>query len=307
MLNLAFLTLAFLTLALTGCTSFRPETLVESLRVLAIKSEPAEVASGATSTLTPLVVDLDPNAGGRAITYEWATCDKVPPTGTDIDVECYDDETAAFITPLPALDGGKATFTMPPHTIRDLGLPDFTGGLYVPVRLRVTAGTTKLTAFLKVRWANGLQPANRNPALADLAYIPTADDGALPDLGQMVDPQPLPSDTAPPLVLPRGGKLRFRGSAQPDAAETYTTFTGDITDPSSITTKQTTELVRFFWYTSEGKVNNSVTGAARPDTVLDTSKYDESVTRRDGLIDLWLVSHDERGGSEFLHRRIQMQ
>ena len=297
-------TLVIVTLALAGCTSFRPESLVESLRVLAIKSEPAEVASGATSTLTPLVVDLDPNADGRTLTYEWATCDKVPPTGTDIAVECYDDAASA-LEPLATQDGGTATFTMPPHTIRDLGLPDYTGGLYVPVRLRVTAGTTRVTAFLKVRWANGLQPANQNPALADVAYIPTADDGALPDLGQVVDPQPLPLEPAPPLVLPRGGKLRFRGSAQPGAAETYTTFTGDITDPSSITTKQTTELVRFFWYTSEGKVNNSVTGEARPDTVLDTSKYDESIARRDGVVDLWLVAHDERGGSDFLHRRIQ--
>lgn len=294
-------------LALAGCTSFRPETLVEALRVLDIKAEPAEVASGSVAMLTPLVVDLDPNADGRTVTYEWALCDKVPPTGVDIATECYDDDAADFISPLPTLAGGTSVFTMPPHTIRDLGTPDYTGGLYVPVRLRVTAGESKVTAFVKVRWANGFQPANKNPVLADVAYIPTADDGALPDLGQVVDPQPLPLDGAPPLVLPFGGKLRFRATAQPGSAETYTTVTGNLSDPSSFKTAQTTELVRFFWYTSEGNINNSVTGEARPDTVLDTHKYDESSTRRQGVIELWLVAHDERGGSDFLHRRIQTQ
>ncbi|MEO6952702.1 MAG: hypothetical protein ABI321_12900 [Polyangia bacterium] len=294
-------------LALTACTSFRPETLVESLRVLDIKSEPAEVASGSMAILTPLVVDLDPNADGRAITYEWALCNKVPPTGVDIATECYDDDVADFITPLPTLAGGTSMFTMPPHTLRDLGTPDYTGGLYVPVRLRISAGTTRLTAFIKVRWANGLQPANQNPMLADLAYIPTADDGVLADLGQVVDPQSLPLDGDPPLVLPFGGKLRFRATAQPGSAETYTTVTGNFTDPSTLMTAQTTELVRFFWYASAGNINNAVTGEARPDTVIDTHKYDESITRRQGLIDLWLVAHDERGGSDFLHRRIQTQ
>ncbi len=300
-----------LALGAPGCDSFKPATLVEQLRVLAIRAEPAEIASGETTTLHALVVDLDPDAKGRPVTLEWALCDKAPAPGVEIDTDCYDLDTAPFITQLETLPDQGAQATMPPHTITSLGIPDTTGGLYVPIRLRVRAGTnTMVTAFHKLRLSNGLVPPNHNPSLADLAFIPTGEDGELPDLGQTVPPQPLPDDSQPPMELPLGGKLRFRASAQPGSAESYTTIAGSIgatTDPSQIETKTVTELIRFFWYASAGKIGTEVTGEERPDTQLDTSEYTDSLGPRGGLVDLWLVAREDRGGIDYLHRRIHLQ
>jgi len=296
---------------IAGCTDFQPGTVVDSLRVLDIKSEPAEVASGQQATLTPLVVNLTPGGSDAGvITYDWALCTLVPPTGQTLDTDCYDADMGDFLVPLPTNPDGSATMTMPHHTLTDLGTPDSTGGLYVPVRLRVTSGDQTVTSFLRVRWANGLQPPNHNPTMAGLAYIPTTSNGALPDLGQEVDPQPLPDDTQPPLELPRGGKLRFRPTAAPGSAETYTTIYVDPTNMSNDTTKQVTELISFNWYSSAGSFNDPVTGQDEPDTVLDTRKYTKSIDpdggERDGIVDLWVIGQDERGGSDWIHRRVHL-
>ncbi len=294
----------------SGCDSFKPATLVESLRVLAIRAEPAEIATGQTTLLRALVVDLDPAAAGRAVTLEWALCDKIPAPGVEIDPTCFDLETAPYITPLPTLPDGGAQATMPPHTIRDLGIPDPTGGLYVPIRLRARAGDKKVTAFHKLRFSNGIVAPNQNPTLTGVAFIPTGADGDLPDAGQTVTPQPLVDDGSAPMVLPRGGKLRLRASAAPGSAESYTTIAGSIgadTDPSQIETKTVTELIRFFWYTSAGRYDGQVTGEERPDNVLDTSEYAESLAGRGGLVDVWLVAREERGGIDWLHRQIRLE
>jgi hypothetical protein len=85
------------------------------------------------------------------------------------------------------------------------------------------------------------------------------------------------------------------------------TFIGDIHDPSNITVTTATEAVRFFWYTSAGKFGENVTGEERPDTTLDTTQYTDSLVARDGLVDLWLVVREERGGVDFLHRQVRLR
>ena len=111
--------------------------------------------------------------------------------------------------------------------------------------------------------------------------------------------QPLEEGT--PLALPIGGKLRFRASDAPGSSEMYTTFVGD---PRELMTQTVTEGVRFFWYASGGKLGVDVTGEERPDTTLDTTEYADSLSARAGLVDLWLVAREERGGIDFLHRQI---
>ena len=292
-----------LALLLAACDSFTPASVIESLRVIAIRSDPAEVASGAEATLRSLVIDLDPAAAGRTITYEWALCTKRPTAGYDVDPACFDADTADFLVPLPALPGGTTKLTMPPHTVTDFGPPDSTTGFYVPVRLRVRAGNAVVTAFHRLRWEAGFVPPNQNPTIAGISYIKTESDGQLPDMGQTVDVQPLPDDTMPPMPLQRGGKLRFRASDAPGSSEMYTALVGD---PRDMKTATFTERVRFFWYSSAGKVSPDVTGEERPDTVLDTSKFDTSIDARNGLVDLWLVGVDERGGVDWLHRQLEL-
>jgi hypothetical protein len=289
-----------------GCDNFKPASFVEGVRILGIHADPPEVASGEQAMLVPLVVDpgVDLDAGVPDITYEWALCNKRPAIGIDVDPDCFDADGGDLLTPLPTLAGGATMVTMPPRTLADFNLPDTTGGFYVPVRLRISAGDTHITAFERLRWKAGFVPPNQNPGAMGIAYVPTGTDGQLPDLGQTVDPQPLDENT--PMDLPLGGKLRLRGSDTPGSSESYMTFVGDLTNPSNVTITTVTETVQFFWYASAGKLDPDVTGEARPDAILDTTQYTDTLAARAGLVDLWLVVRDERGGVDFLHRQIHL-
>ncbi len=68
-----FLALALLACACADTLPNENGTLVDKLRLLAIKAEPPEIAPGGKSLLTPLV--LDPKGHGRALTYTWLACD----------------------------------------------------------------------------------------------------------------------------------------------------------------------------------------------------------------------------------------
>lgn len=64
-------------LALAGCDfGFRPETLVDDMRLLGIRAEPADLAPGETARLDALVVD--PSRPGQANTVLWLGCDPDP-------------------------------------------------------------------------------------------------------------------------------------------------------------------------------------------------------------------------------------
>ncbi len=64
-------------LAASGCDmGFRPETLVEDLRLLGVRSTPADLAPGETAQLEALAVD--PSRPGKRSTVLWLGCDPDP-------------------------------------------------------------------------------------------------------------------------------------------------------------------------------------------------------------------------------------
>jgi hypothetical protein len=290
--------------ALLGCSNFDPASLVDpaTLRVLALQANPAEVASNQQATIRSLVVDLNPGMDAGTITYDWALCTERPTVGVEIAPDCYDADMADYLTPLPALADGTTQFTMPNLTLADFNLPDASGGFYVPVRLRVSSGNQMVTAFINVRWAAGFEPPNHNPTLTGIDYVVTGSNGELPDMGQMVDTQPIVDGT--PLDVPLGGKVRLRALDAPGSAETYVTFVGS---PTSGMTQTVTEQIRFLWYTTAGKLSPDVTGEKAPDTMLDTTKYTDALAGDSDIVDIWLVALEERGGTDFLHRQVHLR
>jgi hypothetical protein len=91
---------AVLALAAAGCEpSADPITLVDSLRVLAVRAEPPEVGPDGRSVLTPLTVD--PKGGGRPLTHDWRVCDPRVPV-YDPSIDCAGD----LALPLPAATSG---------------------------------------------------------------------------------------------------------------------------------------------------------------------------------------------------------
>ncbi len=67
----------FLSLVMIGCAEeFTPASTVDKLRVLGIRSEPAELRPGGTATVSALV--LDPSRPGKRNTLVWFSCDPDP-------------------------------------------------------------------------------------------------------------------------------------------------------------------------------------------------------------------------------------
>ena len=150
---------------------------------------------------------------------------------------------------------------MPPHTIFDLGIPDTTGGLYVPIRLRGERGLRiRSPRCTKMRFATGLNPPNQNPAAGLVLYVRhRAPMARQPDLGPPAMTQALPDDTMPPTRAPRRTEPTLSGPAvTADSAETYLDvrrehhrYDRPVADSRR---RAVTELIRFFWYTSAGSV-----------------------------------------------------
>ena len=64
-------------LGCAGCSSdWAPETLIEGLRVIGVRADPAEIKPGESATLTALL--LDPSRPGKPNTVLWVGCDPDP-------------------------------------------------------------------------------------------------------------------------------------------------------------------------------------------------------------------------------------
>src|SRR5262249_14905430 len=122
-----------------------PVSFVEGLRVLAIRAEPPEVPAGATSQVTILAVDTD----GRPIDVAWRRCLVAPRAGEAVNPACGRVETGADLQPLGS--GMTIPVLMPAVAPGDLGQPDATNGVYLPVVARASVGTDSVTAVYRLR------------------------------------------------------------------------------------------------------------------------------------------------------------
>ncbi len=154
---------------LGGCQSFTdpPVSFVAGLRVLGIKAEPPQIAPGASTTLTTLVVDTD----GATPTASWSQCNLPPLPGKTVNTGCVDGSAAADLQPIG--DGLTIPFVMPQVTAASLGAPDATGGVYLPLVAAVNASPQALTAVYRLRLADD-SPANTNPTIADVFSVDAA-------------------------------------------------------------------------------------------------------------------------------------
>ncbi len=147
-----------------GCSAgFDPSSYLKpnQLRVLGVVAEPPEVAAGATSQLTVLSPPLD---DGTTTTYQWAICTKPPPPGTaDVADDCLKEDTASFLIPVDG-SGPSVPITMPADIDPSmLGVPDVSGGLYLPVRVRAFAGTQRVDNRLRPQAVAARAPAQPQP------------------------------------------------------------------------------------------------------------------------------------------------
>jgi hypothetical protein len=285
-----------------GCqNNFEPASFVTGLRVLAIKAEPPEVAPGETSTLTALAVDTS----GNQVGFDWSLCNLPPgPVDPAVNLTCVNtDAGAPAIVPLGG--GPQLTVTMPQVTPQQLGVPDYTFGVFVPFRLRVDGlptpgldagvGIDEIVAFYRLRLATGLEARNTNPRLTGVfvAAGPGFPDAGLDSI--------TPLDDAHPVSLAAGETLTLRALIDINSVEKFLIVDGD---PRQRQFTLVEEQPRILWYATAGSFEHQVTGLNAADTRF---ALDVHVPAAGSTITLWVVVHDERGGTDFLTRSIAVR
>lgn len=259
--------------------------------------EVSEIASGGQvllSVISPQLMD------GTTTMFQWAICTDPPPPGTaDVNDDCLKNDTASFLIPVTDLnrDTSKAIIDWPAsESMATLGVPDVSGGFYLPVRIRATAGSQRVDTVYGVRLTLPELAPNHNPTITHCEHVDAPLDASPMDVTE------LSTDMANPTPVQAGSEPVLRLLLSDDSYETFPEATGT---PPNITIKTVTEEPRFLWYASAGELSQDTTGMAQPDTKL---RLDHDRMPSVGqLIDLWVVVHDDRSGTALTERWLVVQ
>lgn len=299
---------------LGGCSSadFDPAYYLNGLRVLAVKADPPEAAPGDEVTLRALALDFHEGKTGKPITLEWAWCAEPVPYGSSdlINLDCLQNETAEYLHVIGTGGADDAVrFTMPTLSDEQLGLPDTTLGVYLAIRVIARApglgdGDPERTVqgVYRLRYHVPQSPlaSNENPTLRGLWMLPgdldAADnpDGGIDDVSGLT-----PLDDGAPLPVTKEMPVRLRALYEKGSIEDYSILEGD---PADMKLKTVTETINTRWYATYGVLSPASNGPDDPDTSLGLEK--RAPEEKGALIDLYVVAHDERGGTDWLHRRL---
>lgn len=288
-----------------------PYNRLTTLRVLAVRSEPAVPAPGETATLSALVYTppADPQAPAGSgldptLSYAWSWCPFPGPAAqgypclvTSAEVQMVTAGTA------PDFDLGSGPTAALPHTIdpglleRNLclgmgGQPplDCTGG--VPVQIKLVTKTDSypkgVTTVYTMRLGLLGTDANANPAISELAALQPSDGG-----GSSL-PVDATNSQAVTLIRDVENPLRLDPSL-PDQSETYL-GTDDSGAPAMVR-----ERLFVTWFVETGDTKDPSTGlivgSSDPQVFLDNTwtpavvkKYPRTTAR------IVLVIRDNRAG-----------
>ncbi len=292
-----------LALLLLSCGGqFTPETLVDSLKVLAITADPPEVAPGQSASLG--IVELDPSRPGGVTTVVWVGCEPDP---IDFNRSACND-TSALLQPTAFADfppgvrilgfGTKAGYASAPTLFDGVDAGD-------PVRFNGTSGPA-----LAVVIGEQINPTSSNAELRDLFTriekkqvqsvfaLTRVTVSEKPQknqnpglLGLSVDGVALPTNAK--LQVHAGQTVTLEPLVAPDAKETWVLElpTGNLPQTETLVTS---------WYSTAGRFSvprvdldsGTITGFTAPGSpqIADDPVPD----KRTGT--LWAVLRDGRGG-----------
>jgi hypothetical protein len=272
-----------LAIVISGCgDSFTPASLLAGLRLLVAKAEPPEAAPGDSVQFTAYAVDTQQ----RKIAIAWSACLLPPVAGMGmINNDCLITDRASWLIPLGS--GFMITAKIPELPPSALLPPDITGGQYVPIRLRVTAQSDDDSGVYRLRLA-GNMPRNQNPTLQSIDIVTE-------QKGQVVGRFALPQDA--PYVVHAKQTFVLRAEFTSDSAEHYVVINGDGSR------RDVVETLTAQWYATGGSLDNETSGA----DVDETLTLDKQLPPTGGVIDLWVAGHDERGGTDIMHRQLLLQ
>jgi hypothetical protein len=295
-----------------------PVSLVKEVRILAVKSEPAEAAPGATVRLTALVAspgDSDAAAASISLAVTWSDCTtpKPPSENNFVSATCVtqaDDPGKVGrelddLVPAQACTffGPVAPPVQPPVRGRDA---DNTGGFYFPVRASLHGVGPRgedVTSFGAVRLARscGLSYAdpqtraqflaayalNQNPVLAGLSAVDAAN--------QEIPWAAWDGAHASATVAP-GSKVSLRQRWTAESAETFLVY-----DVAKAAVSQQQEALSASWFVTAGELEHDKTGRSAEEaaTAFSDNTWTAPPEASDAFVWLWTVVRDSRGGVSF--------
>jgi hypothetical protein len=267
---------------LNGCSSKGdPIAYVNGLRVLVVRADPPDVPAGGLSMVSALAIDT----ANRPIAMTWTQCLNPPLQGDQVNPDCITNDAAEYLVPIGS--GLSITTTMPMVGPSALGLPDASGGVYVPLIAHVRAGMDTMIASYLLRLNVGAPP-NQNPTLSGVfEVLDKADGGA--------GGATVPIDDAHPRAVHAGDKISLRATFAPGSAEGYL-----------LSDRPVTETLTVWWYSTAGELtDDNATGGDVRDWTLDLTSF--HLPASGSTIDLWVIGQDERGGADYLHRTLNFE
>jgi hypothetical protein len=288
---------AILLLLVAGC---RPElgaplSAVTSTRIAAVALEPPEAAPGDTVTATALIVSP---AGTQMLPVDWSLC--VTPKSTTnndvVDPSCLQPggTTPVGTTPLPEdvmLPANGCQLFGPETPPSQAGqpplqprAPDVTGGYYQPLRAELADGAPAIAlarihcALADASFAVATQYAaeyvnNRNPSLTPLSL----------SLGGA----PLALD-----AVPANATVTLGAGWTAASVESFV-----VLDPAAQVLVTQREAMTISWLATAGVIASADSGAAGANATTATTTWATPSTP--GLVHLWVVLRDSRGGVDF--------
>jgi hypothetical protein len=267
-----------------------PASLVTTTRLLAVRADPPEAAPGATVSYRALCASPMGTVAGPPL--DWAFCAAPTPlTDNDpVSPACLGDAVLPIAGATPTASAATPSNACslfgpdpPPGSFRPHD-PDATGGFFQPVRVelgalvafygeRVPCPLPEAPTAASIALAQGYQD-NQNPTLLPLA---AAAGGAAISLDR----------------IPAGGAVQLTTGWGAADAETYLMY-----DPATAEVVTRREALSVSWFTTGGAFAAEVTGSAEDDPATTTATT-WTAPGDPGVIHVWLVLRDSRGGVDY--------
>ena len=319
---------------------------VDAPRVLAVQATPAEVAPGSTLSYRMLVVDDHGTVSNPQVDWSFCTHAKPINELNDVAAECFgtgdfvvpfaSGAEATGVLPknacrqfgpdIPETHAGE-----PPGRPTD---PDSSGGFYQPLILTVQAGGESIATLAETRITCGLangsgdleayrqrSKANENPELSQVvvtsmgnAVLTDGSDGApvsVPHGQTLTLRASWPTCPTVPLC---GDGMCTSGEGVADCPDDCTTPVGctgpeeyAYVDPASSVLSPRHEAMRVSWFATLGEFRDDHTGRLEEEFAQTSSDNTWRAPATPGLVFMWVVLRDARGGVAWRSYQIQVQ
>ncbi len=267
--------------ALSGCTlaDLSDASLVQGLRVLGVQANPPEAFPGDSVDLVAWIAD--PKGGTPALTWSFCT---LPSDGT-ANAGCTDGTGNGLVG---IGTGDTITMTVPTLDPSVYGPVDATYGVYLPIVVHAVAPDATEDAVYRLRVRVAVAPG----CTLDPPFAGGCTPNNNPDYAGI---DPLLDDSAGPTPTPKGRVWGLIAEYTDASDENYKLpSTSDPTVP---------EMLRTQWYSTGGTFPNQPVGG----DAVQKFTVDHALPPTGGIIDMWVVAHDDRGGTGMTHRSFVLQ